>query len=201
MMAAAIMATAANRSRTNRTMMIPISAPPKHRSQANAATCVGSRQLQQYVEYECCKFGRGRMIGSGVIRRLSAANATRPEKRSGPSASREVARIESDAALTDSTLDRLLQPVGWVERQRNPSSFAETRAISQIGREMSNSQFSCVSALSCQRFNKSASCSIDSSRTGFIPDIGTLSPDPAGLRQLSRAVVVIPNYVPCFCTA
>ena len=25
-------------------MMIPISAPPKHRSQANAATCVGSRQ-------------------------------------------------------------------------------------------------------------------------------------------------------------
>jgi hypothetical protein len=30
------------------------------------------------------------------------------------------------AALTDSTLDRLLQPVGWVERQRNPSSFAET---------------------------------------------------------------------------
>jgi hypothetical protein len=36
------------------------------------------------------------MTGSGVIRRLSAANATRPEKRSGPSASREVARIESD---------------------------------------------------------------------------------------------------------
>jgi hypothetical protein len=50
--------------------------------------------------------------------------------------------------LTDSTLDRLWQPVGWV--QRNPSSFAETRAIvgiidvidgktqaaiSQIGRE------------------------------------------------------------------
>jgi hypothetical protein len=33
------------------------------------------------------------------------------------------------AALTDSTLDRLLQPVGWVERQRNPLSFAETRAI------------------------------------------------------------------------
>jgi hypothetical protein len=27
------------------------------------------------------------------------------------------------AALTDSTLDRLLQPVGWVERQRNPSPF------------------------------------------------------------------------------
>jgi hypothetical protein len=54
------------------------------------------------------------------------------------------------AALTDSTLDRLLQPVGWVERQRNPLSSAETRAIvggidvigektqaalSQIGRE------------------------------------------------------------------
>src|SRR6202162_1152134 len=93
---AAIMAPAANRSRTNRTMMIPISAPPKHRSQANAATSVGSRQLKQYVEYECCKFGRGRIIGSGVIRRLSAANATRPEKRSGPSANREVARIESD---------------------------------------------------------------------------------------------------------
>jgi hypothetical protein len=33
------------------------------------------------------------------------------------------------AALTGSTLDRLLQPVGWVERQRNPLSFAETRAI------------------------------------------------------------------------
>jgi hypothetical protein len=115
MMAAAIMATAANRSRTNRTTMIPLSAPPKHRSQANAATCVGSRQLKQYEEYERCKFGRGRMIGSGAIRRLSAANATRSEKRSGPSASREVARIESDAALTDSTLDRLLQPVGWVE--------------------------------------------------------------------------------------
>jgi hypothetical protein len=32
------------------------------------------------------------------------------------------------AALTDSTLDRLLQPVGWVERRRNPLSFAETRA-------------------------------------------------------------------------
>src|SRR5580658_10303212 len=28
-----------------------------------------------------------------------------------------------------------LQPVGWVERQRNPSSFAETRALSQIRRE------------------------------------------------------------------
>ena len=40
--------------------------------QPNAATCFGSRQLQQYVEYECCKFGRGRMTGSGVIRRLSA---------------------------------------------------------------------------------------------------------------------------------
>ena len=47
------------------------------------------------------------------------------------------------AALTNSTLDRLLQPVGWVERQRNPSSFAETividektqAALSQIGRE------------------------------------------------------------------
>jgi hypothetical protein len=39
------------------------------------------------------------------------------------------------AALTDSTLDRLLQPVGWVERQRNPSSFGETRAIvSRIAR-------------------------------------------------------------------
>src|ERR1700690_2947200 len=69
MMAAAIMATAANRSRTNRTMMIPISAPPKHRSQPNAATCFGSRQLQQYVDYE---------------------------------------------------------RVGWVERQRSPSSFVET---------------------------------------------------------------------------
>jgi hypothetical protein len=33
------------------------------------------------------------MTGSGVIRRLSAADATRPEKRSGSSASREVARI------------------------------------------------------------------------------------------------------------
>src|SRR5580692_6282664 len=28
-----------------------------------------------------------------------------------------------------------LQPVGWVERQRNPSSFAKTRTLSQIGRE------------------------------------------------------------------
>jgi hypothetical protein len=58
--------------------------------------------------------------------------------------------LKAIAALTDSTLDRLLQPVGWVERQRNPLSFAETRAIvgsidvtdektqvalSQIGRE------------------------------------------------------------------
>jgi hypothetical protein len=36
------------------------------------------------------------MTGSGVIRRLSVANATRPEKRPDPSASREAARIESD---------------------------------------------------------------------------------------------------------
>src|ERR1700688_210583 len=116
MMAAAIMATAANRSRTNRTMMIPISAPPKHRSQANAATSVGSRQLKQYVEYECCKFGRGRMIGSGVIRRLSAANATRPEKRSGPSANREVARIESDCRA-----DRFDARQALAARRLNPS--------------------------------------------------------------------------------
>jgi hypothetical protein len=63
------------------------------------------------------------MTGSGVIRRLAAANATRPEKRSGPSASREVARIESDAALTDSTLDRLLQPVG----STHPTGYARYR--------------------------------------------------------------------------
>src|SRR5580700_9827787 len=73
MMAAAIIATAANRSRTNRTMMIPISAPPKHRSQVNAAICVGSRQLQQRVEYECCKFGRLRRNPPPLGRKRDAA--------------------------------------------------------------------------------------------------------------------------------
>jgi hypothetical protein len=69
------------------------------------------------------------MTGSGVIRRLSAANATRPEKRSGPSASREVARIESDCRADRFDARQALAAVGWIERQRNPSSFAETRAI------------------------------------------------------------------------
>jgi phosphopantothenoylcysteine synthetase/decarboxylase len=65
------------------------------------------------------KFGRGRMIG--VIRRLSAANATRGRKSGLVHLQVERWReLKVIAALTDSTLDRLLQPVG----STHPTGYA-----------------------------------------------------------------------------
>jgi hypothetical protein len=63
------------------------------------------------------------MTGSGQIRRLSAANAARPEKRSVHLQVERWRELKVIAAPTASTLDSLLQPAGWVERRRNPSSF------------------------------------------------------------------------------
>jgi hypothetical protein len=68
------------------------------------------------------------MTGSGAIRRLSAANATRPEKRSGPSASREVARTVRRNASDCRQID-VVEALSQIGREEKAAAADEVSPI------------------------------------------------------------------------